>query len=228
MGFSGKVFCSYRLLSLTYCQRKVFPRFNLSFPPPDMLTAIIAMPAFYNANTTGPSHPKITPGGAHSLSSTGALHYSVYGTKISDHFPNGIIAGVSIANGSTNAFANAHLCFFAVQDTMSVRFWPGKKDSPLVLSCLAYQCEEYTTGESWFNFTVMSVITQATQYIDTVIMNYATSIKPKFTLSVVNKSYVEDQLVKENYYAPRLLKDAEALNETLITSWGRTLWVIST
>ena len=226
MGFSGKVLYSYRLLSLTYCQRKVYPRFNLSFPPPDMLTAIIAMPAFYNANTTGPSYPNITPGGAHSLSSTGALHYSVYGTKISDHFPNGITAGVSIANGSTNAFANARLCFFVVQDTMSVRFWPGRKYSPLVLSCLAYQCEEYTT-ESWFNFTVTSVITQAPQYIDTVITNYATSIRPTFTLSVVNKSYVENQLVKENY-APRLLKDVEALNETLVTSWSRTLWVMST
>lgn len=117
---------SYRLLSLTYCQGKVYLRFNLSFPPPDILTAIIAKPAFYNVNMTGPSYPTITPGSAPFPRSTAAIHYSVYGTKITGHVPNGTTAGVSIANGSTNAFANASLCFFVVQDTMSIRFWTGK------------------------------------------------------------------------------------------------------
>lgn len=193
-------------------------RFALS----DVLTAKIAG-SFFNANTTSPPYPNLTPGFSRSLGSTAAINYSVYGTAISSHTPNGTTVGVSIANGS----ANASLCYFVVQDTMSVRFWTGKICAPLIFSCLAYQCEDYITHEEWFNFDVTSLIDNITQYIDTVITNHATRITATRTISTVTESSAEYQGSEENS-ALRPFVTAEALNETVVTGLGRTLWVIST
>lgn len=191
-----------------------------------MLTAIIAKSTFFNARRTIPPYPNITPGSVRSLGrSTADIDYSVYGSKISSRIPNGTTVEVSIANGSTiagtNAGTNASLCFFVVQDTMNIKFWPGKICPPFVLSWSAYQSEEYITSVDELSFTVTSLIYGITQYIDTMITNSATSITPTSTLSTVIES-VNHHLVKQEY-PPKPFKDVQALNGTMITSWGKTL-----
>lgn len=87
---------------------------------------------------------------------------------------------------------------------------------------LAYQCEDYSTSIDLRTFRVTSFINEITEYIDTVITNHATSItSTTSTLSTVIESS-PDRLLKENY-APGPFIAAETLNETIITSWGRTL-----
>lgn len=206
--------------------RQTYLRSSPSFALSDILNAVIAKSSFSNANTTSPPYPNITPGGALSVGNTAVRNCSVCGTKVGSHIPNGTTVEVSVASGSTNVYANASanasLCFFVVQDTMNIRFWTGDTYSPLVLWCLAYQREEYSTVEHWATFTVTSLINEVTQYIDTVVTNKATSIKPTQTISKIS----EDQLANQNY-APKPLRAIEALNETVVTSWGRTLWVKS-
>lgn len=91
-----------------------------------------------------------------------------------------------------------------------------------VLSYLANQCDEYIAIERVYKFTVTSLINALTQYVDTVITNHATSITPTTTISTIIQSSPKRQLAEENY-APGPFLASEALNETVITSWGRTL-----
>lgn len=196
-------------------------RFTLS----DVLTAKIARSSFSNANTTSPPYPNLTPGFSRSLGSTAAINYSVYGTAISSHTPNGTTIGVSIANGSASAFTNASLCFFVTKDTVNVRFGTGEICSPFGLSCLTYQCEDHTTLEQEFNFRVTSLIDEVTPTIQTVATNHATRIATTSTIFTATQSSAEYQLFEEDY-ALRSFKAAEVLDETVITGWDKTLWVI--
>lgn len=160
--------------------------------------------SFSNANTTSPPYPNLTPGFSRSLGSTAAINYSVYGTAISSHTPNGTTIGVSIANGSASAFTNASLCFFVTKDTVNVRFGT-----------------DHTTLEQEFNFRVTSLIDEVTPTIQTVATNHATRIATTSTIFTATQSSAEYQLFEEDY-ALRSFKAAEVLDETVITGWDKT------
>ncbi|MCJ1263024.1 hypothetical protein MMC22_002894 [Lobaria immixta] len=96
------------------------------------------------------------------------------------------------------------------QDTVNVRFGTG---------------EDHTTLEQEFNFRVTSLIDGTTRYIHTIATNYAKRIATTSTIFTATGSSAEDQFSGEDY-ALRSFKAAEALGETVITGWGKTLWVI--
>lgn len=59
-----------------------------------------------------------------------------------------------------------------------------------------------------------------------MITNSATSITPTSTLSTFIESV--DLLKRATVYLSGLSSDVQTLNETMITSWSKTLWVIFT
>lgn len=116
------MYYSYTLLLLTYYQGKVYLSSNRGHALSGVLIAIIAKSSVSHANQTSPLYPNITPSGGRSLGRTAAINYPLYGTKIGNRIPHSTTPGMTTANGSTIAGANASICFFVVQDTMNVRF----------------------------------------------------------------------------------------------------------